>query len=114
MFYARVNFDDAIVNIGMSSSDKASTRTVSTRPPRSASRAQLAESVKVLGPRRCIAACGPGTITPACPWVRPRARHIAPASAAAPKAGGTVFRDCPDQCPALVVVPAGSFTMGLE
>ena len=30
---------------------------------------------------------------------------------AAPRASGSIFRDCPD-CPEMVVVPAGSFTMG--
>jgi formylglycine-generating enzyme required for sulfatase activity len=32
-------------------------------------------------------------------------------SKAAPRAAGSVFRDCPD-CPEMVVIPAGSFTMG--
>ena len=35
----------------------------------------------------------------------------APVAAAAERAPGTVFRDCPD-CPEMVVVPAGVFTMG--
>ena len=29
----------------------------------------------------------------------------------APRAGGSVFRDCPD-CPEMVVIPAGNFIMG--
>src|SRR5271168_1908492 len=36
--------------------------------------------------------------------------HVAQATAA-PRAPGTVFRDCP-ACPEMVVLPAGSFNMG--
>src|SRR5438445_2737852 len=35
----------------------------------------------------------------------------APAAATSGRAPGTVFRDCPD-CPEMVVIPAGDFTMG--
>src|SRR5438105_14697940 len=35
----------------------------------------------------------------------------APAAATSERAPGTVFRDCPD-CPEMVVIPAGNFTMG--
>src|SRR5437879_12204409 len=35
----------------------------------------------------------------------------APAAATSGRAPGTVFRDCPD-CPEMVVIPAGNFTMG--
>jgi hypothetical protein len=37
--------------------------------------------------------------------------HAVAQSKAAPRAAGTVFRDC-QECPEMVVVPAGSFTMG--
>jgi hypothetical protein len=63
VFYARVKFDDAIVNIGMSSSDKADKDGVDKATTLDIAR-KLAESIKVLGPRRCIADCGPGKITP--------------------------------------------------
>jgi hypothetical protein len=63
VFYARVKFDDAIVNIGMSSSDKADNDGVDKTTALDIAR-KLAESIKVLGPRRCIADCGPGEITP--------------------------------------------------
>ena len=109
VFYARVNFDDASVNIGMSSYDKASNDGVDKATALGIART-VAESMKVLGPRRCIAECGPGTITPACPWCA-LGLGIAPAIAVGPKSGDT-FRDCSDVCPEMVVVPAGSFTMG--
>src|SRR5437868_11639247 len=35
----------------------------------------------------------------------------APAAAISGRVRGTVFRDCPD-CPEMVVIPAGNFTMG--
>ena len=109
VFYARVKFDDAYVNIGMSSSDKASNDGVDKATALGIART-VAESMKVLGPRRCIAECGPGTITPACPWCA-LGLGIGPAIAVGPKSGDT-FRDCSDVCPEMVVVPAGSFTMG--
>lgn len=63
MFFARVKFAEAAVDIGITSSgssdagvDKATALEVARK---------LAETIKVLGPRRCIADCGPGTITPA-------------------------------------------------
>ena len=34
-----------------------------------------------------------------------------PAATNSTRATGTVFRDCPD-CPEMVVIPAGNFTMG--
>ena len=37
--------------------------------------------------------------------------HATAQAKAAPRAAGTVFRDC-HECPKMVVVPAGSFTMG--
>jgi formylglycine-generating enzyme required for sulfatase activity len=37
--------------------------------------------------------------------------HAAAQAKAAPRAAGTVFRDC-HECPEMVVVPASSFTMG--
>jgi hypothetical protein len=63
MFFARVKFDAADVSIGMTSSgsseagvDKATALEIVRK---------IAETLRVLGPRRCIADCGPGTITPA-------------------------------------------------
>jgi len=63
MFFARVKFDAADVYMGMTSSgsseagvDKATALEIVRK---------LAETMRVLGPRRCIADCGPGTITPA-------------------------------------------------
>src|SRR6267142_2076924 len=37
--------------------------------------------------------------------------HAVAQATAAPRAAGTVFRDC-RACPEMVIVPAGSFTMG--
>jgi formylglycine-generating enzyme required for sulfatase activity len=37
--------------------------------------------------------------------------HAVAQAKASPRAAGTVFRDCP-ACPEMVVIPAGSFTMG--
>lgn len=63
MFFARVKFADAQVHIGITSSgsseggvDKATALGIARK---------LAETIKVLGPRRCIGECGPGKIIPA-------------------------------------------------
>ena len=37
--------------------------------------------------------------------------HASAQAKAAPRAAGTIFRDC-RACPEMVVLPAGSFTMG--
>jgi formylglycine-generating enzyme required for sulfatase activity len=56
-----------------------------------------------------------GRATPMRPAAARLTDKIATASTpekAASLASGTVFRDCPDVCPPMVVVPAGSFLMG--
>jgi sulfatase modifying factor 1 len=42
------------------------------------------------------------------------ANGFAYAAAAAPSAPGEKFRDCPRACPEMVVIPAGTFTMGTD
>ena len=64
VFYGRVKFDDAIVNIFLDSSATPSTVGVDTATALGIAR-RLAESIKLLGERRCIGDCGPGTIKPA-------------------------------------------------
>lgn len=50
------------------------------------------------------------------PWLQPgwtpASVSIEPANAGEGLRRGTVFKDCEDVCPEMVVVPAGSFTMG--
>lgn len=63
VFYARVKFDTAIVNIGLSATGKENKSGIDKDTALTLAR-NLAESVKLLGPRRCIGDCGPGKITP--------------------------------------------------
>lgn len=57
---AYVKFDDAVVYISFFSIETSVDQATALGLAR-----QIAESMKVLGPRRCIEDCGPGTITPA-------------------------------------------------
>ena len=57
---AYVTFDDAVVYISFFSIETNVDQATALGLAR-----QIAESMKVLGPRRCIEDCGPGTITPA-------------------------------------------------
>lgn len=59
-FDAYVKFDDALVIISFWSIETRIDQATALDLAR-----QIAESMKVLGARRCIADCGPGTITPA-------------------------------------------------
>ncbi len=64
MFYARVKFNDAVVNIFLDSSVKPSTVGVDKATALGIAR-KLAKSIKLLGKRRCIGDCGQGTFKPA-------------------------------------------------
>lgn len=63
--YARVKFDDANVDIGISSAKDGPDAGVVDKTTALGIARKLAESMKVLGPRRCISDCGAGTVTPA-------------------------------------------------
>jgi formylglycine-generating enzyme required for sulfatase activity len=56
-----------------------------------------------------LAMVAPPVVKPEPPKAMPPAATVAPDPALKP---GRVFRDCADVCPEMVVVPAGTFTMG--
>ena len=57
----------------------------------------------------CIAVCVILILALACSFTT--STHASAQPKAAPRAAGTIFRDC-RACPEMVVLPAGSFTMG--
>jgi formylglycine-generating enzyme required for sulfatase activity len=85
-------------------------------PGRGSALSRLAVASAVVGLLAAAVAWVFGAIIPPEPAVPPSvpeqaAVTVSPAPASASHEPGDVFRDCPE-CPELVVVPAGSFTMG--